>query len=115
MRLYGLSMSIISDRDIKFVSYFWKVLWAKMGTCLKFSSAFHPQTKVQIESVNRSLENLLQCLVMDHNTTRDLLLPHAKFFYKSLVNRGTSRSPSEVITSHQPHMLDDLISLPLPT
>ena len=28
----------------KFVGYFWKTLWKKMGTELKFSSTFHPQT-----------------------------------------------------------------------
>ena len=42
VRLYELLKSIISDRDSKFVGYFWKTLW-KMGTELKFSSTFHPQ------------------------------------------------------------------------
>ena len=43
VRLYGLPRSIISDRDSKFIGYFWKTLWKKMGTKLKFSSKFHPQ------------------------------------------------------------------------
>ena len=42
VRLHGLPRSIISDRDNKFVGYFWKTLWKKMGTELKFSSTFHP-------------------------------------------------------------------------
>ena len=43
VRLHGLARSIISDRDSKFVGYFWKTLWKKMGNELKFSSTFHPQ------------------------------------------------------------------------
>jgi len=44
VRLHGLPKTIVFNRDVKFVSYFWKTLWAKMGTKLQFSSAFHPQT-----------------------------------------------------------------------
>ena len=42
VRLHGLPRSIISDRDSKFVGYFWKTLWKKMGIELKFRSTFHP-------------------------------------------------------------------------
>ena len=42
VRLHGLTRSIILDRDSKFVGYFWKTLWKKMGTELKFNSTFYP-------------------------------------------------------------------------
>ena len=32
VRLCGLLKSIISDRDNRLVSYFWRTLWKKMGT-----------------------------------------------------------------------------------
>ena len=41
VRLHGLPRSIIFDRDNKFIGYFWKTLWKKMGIELKFSSTFH--------------------------------------------------------------------------
>lgn len=42
--LHGLPKTIVSDLDVRFMSYFWNILWAKIGTQLKFSSAFHSQT-----------------------------------------------------------------------
>ena len=38
VRLHGLPKIIISDRDVKFTSYFWKTLWHLMGTLPKFST-----------------------------------------------------------------------------
>ena len=69
VRLNELPRSIISDKDSKFVGYFWRTLWKKMGIELRFSSTFNPQTNGQTEVMNRSLSILLRCLVGDepHN------------------------------------------------
>lgn len=42
VRLHGLPKTIVSDWDVRFVSYFWKTLWFMMGTQLNFSSSYHP-------------------------------------------------------------------------
>jgi len=62
VRIHVLPLSIVSDRDVKFIGHFWRTLWKKLGTNLSFSSAYHPQTDGQTEVVNRSLGNLLRCL-----------------------------------------------------
>ncbi|XXG72659.1 hypothetical protein AAC387_Pa07g1708 [Persea americana] len=71
VRLHGLPKTIVSNRDTKFISYFWKTLWGMSKTKLKFSTAYHPQIDGQTEVVNCSLGNLLRCLVRDHLTTWD--------------------------------------------
>ena len=59
----------MSDRDVKFMSYFWKTLWHMMGTKLKFSTTYHPQIDGQTEVVNRSLGNILRCLIGENGKT----------------------------------------------
>ncbi|RVW98899.1 Transposon Tf2-8 polyprotein [Vitis vinifera] len=68
VRLHGLPKTIVSNWDAMFMSYFWRSLWKMLKTKLKFSSAFHPQTDDQTEVVNRSLDDLLCCLVGEHVT-----------------------------------------------
>ena len=64
-----------------------------LGTQLKFSTPYHPQTDEQTEVVNRSLGNLLRYLVRDRAGDWDLVLPLAKFAYNDSVNRSTGMSP----------------------
>ena len=78
---------------------------------LKFSTAFHPQSDGQTEVVNRSLGNLLRCLVGDHQGTWDLILPRAQFAYNNSVNRSTGLSPHEIVYSHKPIPPIDLIPM----
>ena len=42
VRLHGVLSSIISDRDNRFTSTFWRSVQRAMGTKLKFSTTFHP-------------------------------------------------------------------------
>ena len=56
-RLRGLPEVIISDRDPQFTGKFWGALFDLLGTDLRFSTAFHPQTDGQSERMIQTLEN----------------------------------------------------------
>ncbi|GJS65037.1 putative nucleotidyltransferase, ribonuclease H [Tanacetum coccineum] len=93
----------------RFLSHFWRSLWKMVNTQLNFSSAYHPQTEV----VNRSLGNLLRCLVGDHVKAWDQKLCQAEFAHNHAVNRSTGFSPFQVVYSAQPRGPLDLMSLPV--
>jgi hypothetical protein len=43
-RVHGMPKEIISDRDTKFTSNFWKTLFVGFEIKLLFSTTYHPQT-----------------------------------------------------------------------
>lgn len=57
---HGVPISIISDRDSRFTSHFWKSLQKAMGTKLDMSTAYHPQTDKQSERTIQTLEDMLR-------------------------------------------------------
>ncbi|CAL8155920.1 unnamed protein product [Prunus armeniaca] len=112
VRLHGVPTSIVSDRDVKFTGHFWRTLWRKFGTDLKYSSTCHPQTDGQTEVVNRSLGNMLRCLVGSNVKTWDLIIPQAEFAYNNSVNRSTKKTPFEAAYGLKPQHVIDLVPLP---
>ena len=69
VKLHGPPVSIVSDRDPRFTSKFWKSLHEALGTGLSFSTAFHPQTDGQSERTIQTLEDMLRSYVMQFKRT----------------------------------------------
>lgn len=49
VQLHGLPVSIVSDRNARFISKFWVSFQKALGTSLSMSTTFHPQTDGQSE------------------------------------------------------------------
>ncbi|GJR52386.1 putative reverse transcriptase domain-containing protein [Tanacetum coccineum] len=61
---HGVPISIISDRNGRFTSLFWKALHKALGTRLDMSMAYHPETNGQSERTIQTLEDMLRACVI---------------------------------------------------
>nr|GFC30083.1 putative reverse transcriptase domain-containing protein [Tanacetum cinerariifolium] len=62
---YGIPVSIISDRDPRFASNFWRSLQNALGTRLDMSTAYHPETNGQSKRTIQTLEDMLRACAID--------------------------------------------------
>ena len=56
VRLHGIPARIISDRDAKFTSKFWRAMFQSLGTLLNLSSSYHPKIDGQTKRVYQVIE-----------------------------------------------------------
>jgi hypothetical protein len=112
VRLHGVPNTIISDRDAKFLSHFWRTLWFKLGAKLLFSTTCHPQTDGQTEVVNRTLSTMLRAILKDNLRLWEECLPHIEFAYNRSTHSTTKLSPFMVVYGFNPRAPIDLLPLP---
>ena len=98
--VHGVPLRIVSDRDPRFRSDFWRALFHAMGTQLDFSSAYHPQTDGQSERANRTIEDMLRCYASKDPTTWDRKLPIAQMAYNNSTSPSTGFSPATLQFGH---------------
>ncbi|KAJ9563234.1 hypothetical protein OSB04_008394 [Centaurea solstitialis] len=97
MRLHGVPVSIVSDRDTRFTSRFWERFQKEMGTKLHFSTAFHPQRDGQSERTIQTLEDMLRACVLDFGGSWDRYLPLAEFSYNNSFDASICMPPFEML------------------
>jgi hypothetical protein len=90
---HGLPLSIVSDRDPRFTSKVWTELMRLIGTQLKMSSAFHPQTDGLTERYNRVLEEYLRSYVSATYDDWDEWLPLAQFAVNNSKQESLNATP----------------------
>ncbi|KAA3480747.1 Retrotransposable element Tf2 [Gossypium australe] len=85
VRLHGVPVSIISDRDLRFTSR------------LSFSTAFHPQTDGQSERVIQVFEDMLRCCVLEFEGSWERYLPLVEFSYNNSYQSSIRMAPYEAL------------------
>ena len=94
---HGAPISIVSDRDVRFTSRFWKKFHEELGTKLHFSTAYHPQTDGQSERTIQTLEDMLRAYVLDFGGSWDAYLPLAEFSYNNSHHSSIGMPPFELL------------------
>ena len=88
-------MSIVSDRDPRFTTHFWKSFQRAMGTQLMMSIAFHPQTTGQLERTIQALEDMLRACVLDLKGSWEEHLLLVEFAYNDSYQASIQMVPYE--------------------
>ncbi|GKE79287.1 putative reverse transcriptase domain-containing protein, partial [Tanacetum coccineum] len=94
---HGMPISIISDRDSRFISRFWQSMQEALGTRLDMSTAYHPQTYGQSEHTIQTLENMLRACDLDFRGSWDVHLPLVGFLYNNSYHSSVRCAPFEVL------------------
>ena len=97
MRLHGVPITIVSDRDPRFTSRFWPKLQNALGTTLHFSTAFHPQTDGQSKRTIQTLEDMLRACVLDFKGLWVKYLPLVEFAYNNSFQANIGMAPYEAL------------------
>ncbi|GJP80846.1 hypothetical protein CLOP_g11046 [Closterium sp. NIES-67] len=100
---HGIPTTLITDRDPKFTSKFWKELMSLLGTKLAMSSAYHPQTDGQTERLNQIVQQLLRAACKDEISKWDLHLPVLEFAYNNATHAATGQTPFFLCYGRHPH------------
>jgi hypothetical protein len=89
VKRFGFPISIVSDRDPRFISAFWKGLTDIAGVKLRMSSAAHPQSDGVTEQANRTIASMARSYI--HNTPGEwsAKLASLEIAYNDSVNAGT--------------------------
>ncbi|KAL0549258.1 hypothetical protein IC582_013739 [Cucumis melo] len=97
VKLHGVPVSIISDRDARFTSKFWKGLQLALGTRLDFSTTFHPQTDGQTERLDQILEDMLRVWVLEFSGSWDSHFHLMEFAYNNSYQATIDMAPFEAL------------------
>ncbi|KAE8207014.1 hypothetical protein CF327_g7435 [Tilletia walkeri] len=103
--LHGWPSSVVSDRDQRFTGAFWQGLMRSTGVDLKMSTAAHPETDGQAEAANKTVVQILPCLLLERRLPQadwEQLVPHVELAMNSSINRSLGMTPFDFVYGETP-------------
>lgn len=102
VRLHGIPRSILSDRDVIFLSAFWQEVFRLGYTKLRMSTSYQPQSDGQTEVVNRYLETYLWCFAQEQPRSWSQYLPWAELSFNTGFHTSTGTTPFKLVYGRDP-------------
>jgi hypothetical protein len=102
VNVYGMPERIISDRDTRWLTAFWRSIVLMYGSHMALSSAHHPQTDGQTEILNANIEQMLHAYVAADRSSWARWLGEINHAYNSNVHVSTGYSPDFLLMGYQP-------------
>ena len=90
---HGMPISIVSDRDPRFTSDFFRDFCRHLQIELHMSTAFYPKSDGQTECMNRYVEAILRAFVNPSQDNWDLCLPLVEFSINNAYQSSIKSTP----------------------
>jgi hypothetical protein len=100
-RFHGVPKTIVSERETKFTSKFWKGLFKGFITNLNFSTAYHLDSNGQTKRVNQLIEDMLRMYMMVKPSKCEDYIHLVEFAYNNGYQASLKMSPFEALYGRQ--------------
>jgi hypothetical protein len=108
--IFGMMTSLVSDRDPRFTSVFWRQLSDLLGVKLKMSTARHPQSDGQSEQTIRWVKQILRALC-DKQEQWLAMLPFVELVINTTPTLSRNGStPMQIFQGFDPILPQDLLA-----
>ena len=97
IRLHGVPVSIVSDRDPGFTTHFLESFQRAMGKQLMMSTAFHPRMDGQLERTIQMLEDMLRACILNLKHSWEEHLPLVEFVDNNSYRASIQMAPCEAL------------------
>ena len=103
-KLHGFPKTLVSDRDIRFTSSYYKEVCKRLGIKLAMSSSNHPQTNGLTERLNGTIGSLLKKYCSENFRNWDKDLPQLEFTYNNTPHSSIGTTPFIADLGYTPHI-----------